>query len=785
VNSQPGSSKADILRHLVSSPTATFVIDKFVVFDVHAWRTDATAVLEMIRRSDLAQFVVVRSSALNEDTSLEFAPGVFISRLGVDAGNDEALRGAIDAVIASYWGHPIAKHADGANHVIVQTQCRAALLAGVMDTGDRESPYVVVFFSRSGVTNAVTRGDSAERVALYHGIENQGSLQWRLLLLAAAEVAAKVGFRALIEFALDHDNVVHVFQARPIRTSSTAKISPAQNAVRLHLNDALKQIDGASGPWSDMSDWNPAEMLGDRPRPLSTSLYEYLVTDSAWLTGRVSLGYRNISPAALLETVCGKPYVNIRRSFLSLTPAQLSDDLASRLVEDRVAALREAPELHDKVEHSLLFTSADVRAVSRTQALRLRGFLQSEVNAIDGSLRDLTRHTLNRWSDLVHSDDAITKQLLAWRVRHELDTSGWRSASEISEYVTTALRVCRDRGVVPFARQARLAFMGQDILNGLAEEAALDADWIANWWRGTNSISNELAQALSFTANGVWTRERFNAEFGHLRPRTYDITCPRYDTIRDLPYPTRDLDIATIPEPILSSHEAKSFAKAFARIGSSIDTPTFLSLTRKASTAREQTKFAFSAILSDVLEAIAALGEMVGLTREALSMLTLGDLTQLTAASGSLRQVELLQRTVFARHNDWTAAQAVEMPDLIFSSADLLTVRHYVARPNYITQDRVCANVLHLATPFLRDGQSVDGKIVLVEAADPGMDWLFSLRIAGLITQYGGALSHMAVRCLELGIPAAIGCGLPEFRRVAQATTICLDCAEERVEIIV
>ena len=50
-------------------------------------------------------------------------------------------------------------------------------------------------------------------------------------------------------------------------------------------------------------------------------------------------------------------------------------------------------------------------------------------------------------------------------------------------------------------------------------------------------------------------------------------------------------------------------------------------------------------------------------------------------------------------------------------------------------------------------------KIVLIENADPGFDWLFNFNIKGLITKFGGANSHMSIRCNELKIPAAIGVG--------------------------
>ena len=51
----------------------------------------------------------------------------------------------------------------------------------------------------------------------------------------------------------------------------------------------------------------------------------------------------------------------------------------------------------------------------------------------------------------------------------------------------------------------------------------------------------------------------------------------------------------------------------------------------------------------------------------------------------------------------------------------------------------------------------LNDKIVLIEGADPGYDWIFTTRFVGLITKFGGANSHMAIRCAEMQIPAAIG----------------------------
>ena len=43
-----------------------------------------------------------------------------------------------------------------------------------------------------------------------------------------------------------------------------------------------------------MPDWNPAEILGIRPRPLAVSLYKELITDGTWAYQRGNYGYRNL-----------------------------------------------------------------------------------------------------------------------------------------------------------------------------------------------------------------------------------------------------------------------------------------------------------------------------------------------------------------------------------------------------------------------------------------------------------------------------------------------------------
>ena len=69
----------------------------------------------------------------------------------------------------------------------------------------------------------------------------------------------------------------------------------------------------------------------------------------------------------------------------------------------------------------------------------------------------------------------------------------------------------------------------------------------------------------------------------------------------------------------------------------------------------------------------------------------------------------------------------------------------------------------------------------LGDALDHGFDWIFGHKILGLVTKYGGVNSHMAIRCAELGIPAAIGCGEQKFETLKSHKIICLDCSASNI----
>ena len=125
--------------------------------------------------------------------------------------------------------------------------------------------------------------------------------------------------------------------------------------------------------------------------------------------------------------------------------------------------------------------------------------------------------------------------------------------------------------------------------------------------------------------------------------------------------------------------------------------------------------------------------------------------------------------------------KAIELPSLINTPEHFYCFEHHSSKPNFIGIDKVISEitVIDEATP-----EQLNGKVVMIPQADPGYDWLFEYNIVGLITMYGGANSHMAIRSAELGIPAAIGVGKKLYDTLETVTKIELDCTGQLIRII-
>ena len=126
----------------------------------------------------------------------------------------------------------------------------------------------------------------------------------------------------------------------------------------------------------------------------------------------------------------------------------------------------------------------------------------------------------------------------------------------------------------------------------------------------------------------------------------------------------------------------------------------------------------------------------------------------------------------------------IKLPYLITDKKDFSIVPLLKGVPNYITSKKITAKCLLVRSKQSMKMENLKGKIILVESADPGYDWLFLYGIAGLITKYGGSNSHMSIRCSEMNIPAVIGCGEQLFRKLKNSNLIEVDCNLSQIKVL-
>ena len=270
--------------------------------------------------------------------------------------------------------------------------------------------------------------------------------------------------------------------------------------------------------------------------------------------------------------------------------------------------------------------------------------------------------------------------------------------------------------------------------------------------------------------------------YGHLRPGTYDILSNRYDQIIDIlsgaTFPEKDHEVETLQ---LTEAQRMKISKLLLDAGfDNFQVDDLFQYIREAIVAREYAKFIFTRSVSDILEVIASYAVENGLSRDEISHVPLLSILETVKSSGEVSVEEHLRNISESGKERHQVSSAIRLPQLLVDEAAIHVVPFQVSQPNFITLKSVTGSCLILSSEMTK--VSLDGKVILIEGADPGFDWIFSQNIGGLITKYGGANSHMAIRCAEFGIPAAIGCGEQRFDAIMKFDRILLDCASGLID---
>ena len=347
----------------------------------------------------------------------------------------------------------------------------------------------------------------------------------------------------------------------------------------------------------------------------------------------------------------------------------------------------------------------------------------------------------------------------------------------LNKNILIILKKLKSNGIVPFSIYARYAFIAKKILNSLKTKNIISVSTYLKILGSVNSIASTYIKLNKKSENSSRDKKKFINHFYHLRSGTYDISIKRFKEKIDLYELDKLNDILA-----LSKNNIKVPKKEVIKIDNFLKTYNFsfkadhlINFCILSIKLRENSKFIFTRTLSDILEMLKILGNNFKIKFEDLQKFKIFELLKLNKKIKN-KKIETIKLTnrYFSIIN-----QKSKLPFLITDKNDFFVASLLLTKPNFITNKILKSKVSEIK--IKETNFNLKNKIVLIENADPGFDWIFSHKIKGVVTKFGGVNSHMSIRCEELNIPAVIGLGEENYEKIKNCSNVILNCKNEQL----
>ncbi len=772
------STKANTLINLQKKLKKSKIEDILVVTEAE-FNKNKIFLSEKIKNKFKGKKVIVRSSCSMEDGFQNSNAGCFESILNVNSKSKKEIENAIKKVADSYEKVAGMKKSD--EQILIQTQTDNIKCSGVIFTRDIQEnrPYYLINYDDNGSTDSVTSGVSNKTIRILRSCNSDCVEKgWKSLLSAVREIENILTDVILdIEFAIKNDGEIVIFQVRPLAANYKYKKEDKEDnfnkLIYMAKSKYLQILDAYSNKpmmYSDMAFWNPAEIIGSNPKNLDYSLYKEIITSCPWNEGLVPMGYKEVKHN-LMQRFANKPYISLDYSFRSLTLASFNERITNKLIEFYKKKLKNNLNLHDKIEFEIVLSSLDFETDDKLNELKDNGFNQHEIKEIKTLLHGFTQDALNKYFTVLTQDLKSlsllekTRQNVQNKIENETLTF-----NKLINYFKILISSLKINGTPQFARQARYAFIAKSFCKTLVSKSYIPFHIMTNFMLGIDTVAGQFTKDFELFLNNKISPDEFNLKYGHLRAGTYDITSPVYSDINFIKEYSKNSNPQNFCKYDKSIDE-NLFKMSLEKLNLKCD--DFVKFLKTSIQQREYFKFEFTKSLSLAIELLAKIANLTGYTRNDFSFLYLNDIYASDYYENEWDLKDFWNSLILSRKEHWELNSQIELPDVIFNESNFYFIKLEQARPNFITDKLIEGQIVDLENDKDSD---ISGKIVLIEKADPGYDWIFTKNIKGLITKYGGVASHMSIRCSEFNLPAAIGVGEKIFTEISNFKFLKMDC---------
>ncbi len=750
------------------------VVPKFLFFEKGNYLKKKNNFIKKIK-NEFSNDIIIRSSAINED-SKKFSNAGFYESYVVKKKDFNQIEEKISKIIKKFKNNK--------DQILIQKFLVNPDIAGVIFTKDKttNSYYYDINYDSSGKSNLITSGKFNPTIKSLKIFKNTKKIPNKFKKLIDITIKLEKLFdndRLDIEFCIKN-NRIYILQCRPLLGTKKKFNKSRLNQVIKNLDAKFKKINqknetlfGQNTILSNMSDWNPAEIIGKKPSQLASSLYSELITDSIWSEQRKNYGYKNVFPNKLMVNFAGSPYIDLRVDLNSFLPQNLDEKISEKLINFFISKLKKNPEIHDKIEFELINTCFDFSLAKKNYF----PLSKKERNIYYLSLKKLTNKILNP------KYNVLNNELKKIEILKQKIISISNSKLSHIQKIYYLVNDCKKYGTLPFAGIARCAFISKNILDSLNLIGIISKKDLEDFYKSIHTISKQINHEY-YKAKKNNSFKNFLINYGHLRPSTYSILTKNYkENYRN--YFSKNVhnkDVLSKKKFKFSKYQMRSINKLFKKNNIEISFQQFLIFAKNSIENREYSKLIFTKSINEIFVNLHKLAKEIKIDIKKFQHL---DIDVILKSFNNLEQERL--RKIIAKNlknneKSYRFSQSILTPDVITSSNDFYHFKDLKNKENYITNKTEIGEVIELKN--LTNLKTVTNKLVLIENADPGFDFLFSYKIKGLITKYGGSNSHMAIRCMETSLPAMIGVGEKIYNHISSSKKIFIDCNNKNYSII-
>ena len=741
------------------------IIPDLLIFKKKYFLKDNKLIINKIRRK-FKKKIIIRSSAIDEDVENNSNAGKYFSCIS-NLKPDDLLKNI----------NKVCSFLKIDDYFIVQIFISKPKLSGVIFTRciNDNAPYIVINIDYSQKTNLITSGKYNPTMKTYyiHRSLKYVPLKFKKIvkLISSLEKIIKHD-RLDIEFA-QKGKFIYLFQCRKLLfKKKTISLNSELINIEKKIIKIFKQQPGIFGKHnmlSNMADWNPAEIIGVKPYPLAISLYKEYITDHTWASQRKDFGYRDVSPYPLMYNLGGSPYIDIRIDFNSFLPSNLKEGISEKVINFYIKFLRKNIAYHDKVEFFCLPTFYNFFSKNKLKFLN-----HNENKDYFSKLKKITIKNLN--IELIKNEKDKIKELNAKQLEIENKKISNLQKIFLHSYY------CKKKGILPFASIARKAFISKSIFESFLNEKFIDRKIRDNFFLNIKTISKEINKDLIDLRHSKINKVNFLKKYGHLRPSTYDIDSKSYKENFSNYFDLKNINHIKNKNNFFITNKLKKKIKS--KMDGIISPKKLIDYIKITISLREEFKLEFTKTIDYTFINLKKIFKDLNISELDIKYIDFKTILTATSELSLTKYRDILLKNIKLNKDNYKKSSLIKLPDTINSSKDIYFFEQAKGKPNFITNKKIMAKIFFIhKQKKLNNLKNLINKIIFIENADPGFDFLFSYNIAGLITKYGGPNSHMAIKCEELNIPAVIGVGnlINNFKN---NDTIEINCLDKKIRNI-